>query len=247
MSAFDDALWTRLVDQHEADRVAIRPVRKQNSRRPLWVGFGGVAAVSVAGVLAAVLSLAGAAGSAFAGWTPEPTLATAAQLAAANAYCAKNVPTPGLPLRLTDTRGPFTFEIFANETWHNFCITGPSFANASGWGTSTPVRVPAGSLYLSAEHTTVHAGQAYGFVIARAGVSVTAATLTLEDGTQVTATVQNGWAVAWWPGSHQVTLAQLRTASGTQPQTFPVSRCGLHNCNGGGPHGGAPGGGPGGG
>ncbi len=69
---------------------------------------------------------------------------------------------------------------------------------------------------------------------------------TLEDGTQVTATVQNGWAVAWWPGSHQITSAQLTTPSGTQTQTFPLSPCGLHDCAGG-PHGSAPGGGPGGG
>ena len=75
-------------------------------------------------------------------------------------------------------------------------------------------------------------------MVARAGRGVSAATVALEDGTEVTATVQNGWAVAWWPGSHQVTGAQLTTASGTQTQTFPPSPCGLHNC-----HGGAPGGG----
>ena len=60
-------------------------------------------------------------------------------------------------------------------------------------------------------------------MIARAGDGVSAAKLTLEDGTEVTATVQNGWAVAWWPGSHQVTGAQLTTSTGTQTQTFPLS------------------------
>ncbi len=244
MTAFDDGLWARLVDEHEADCVSLGSVPDQGSRRPLLVGVSGVAAVGLAGVLAVVLSLAGGASNAFAGWTTRPT---AAQLAAAKAYCAKNVPTPGLPLELTDTRGPFTFEVFANDTSNDFCITGPSFTNASGWSTSSPVEVPAGTLYLWAEHTTVHVGQTYGFVIARAGDGVSAAALTLEDGTEVTATVQNGWAVAWWPGSHQVMRAQLTTAWGTQTQTFPLSRCGLHNCNGGGPHGAAPGGGPGGG
>src|SRR5439155_14702238 len=80
----------------------------------------------------------------------------------------------------------------------------------------------------------------------RAGDDVSAAILMLDDGTRVTTTVQNGWAVAWWPGSHQLTSAQLTTASGTETQMFPASPCGLHNCSGG-PHGGAPGGGPGGG
>jgi len=247
MSAFDDGLWTRLVDEHEADRVALGSVPKESSKRPLLVGASGVAVVGIAGVLAAVLSLAGAASNAFAGWTRQPTVPTAAQLAAAKTYCAKNAPTPGLPLELTDERGPFTFEVFANDTSNDFCITGPSFTNASGWSTSSPVVVPAGNLYLWAEHTTAHAGQAYGFVIARAGDGVSAATLTLDDGSDVTATVQNGWAVAWWPGTHQVTGATLTTPSGTQMQTFPLSPCGLHNCNGGGPHGGAQGGSPGGG
>jgi hypothetical protein len=62
---------------------------------------------------------------------------------------------------------------------------------------------------------------AYTFVIARAGDGVSAADLTLDDGTQVTATVDNGWAVAWWPGSRQLSSAQLTTASGVQTQTLP--------------------------
>jgi hypothetical protein len=44
----------------------------------LLVGVSWVAAVSVAGVLAAGLLLAGGAGNAFAGWTPQPTTPTAA-------------------------------------------------------------------------------------------------------------------------------------------------------------------------
>jgi hypothetical protein len=249
MSAFDDRLWTRLVDEYDADRVALGSVPKRRSKRSLLVGASGVAAVSVAGVFAAVLSLAGGASNAFAGWTPQPTAPTAAQLAAAKAYCATHVPTPGLPLELTDTRGPFTFLVYSDDSSNDFCTIGPSFRNASGWSTSPPVTVPAGRLYLWDEHTTNHVEQSYGFVIARAGEGVSAARLTLEDGTEVTATVQNGWAVAWWPGTHQLTSAQLATPSGTQTQTFAPSPCGhpLHKCRPGGPHGAAPGGGPGGG
>jgi hypothetical protein len=249
MTAFDDGLWARLVDEYAADRVALRAAPPQKRNRRLLIGGGGIGAVSLAGVFAAMLSLTGGASPAFAGWTPQPTAPTKAQLATANAYCAAHVPTPGLPLQLTDARGPFTFEIFANDTSNDFCITGPSFLNASGWSTDAPVQVPAGTLHLWDEHTTTtHAGQAYGFGIARSGADVSAATLTLDDGIAVTATVQNGWAVAWWPGNHQVTGAQLTTPSGTQTQTFPLSPCGhpLDRC-GGGSHGAAPGGGPGGG
>lgn len=247
MTAFDDGLWTRLVEEHQADRVALGPVPEQRSRRPLLVIVSWVAAVSVAGVLAAVLSLAGGASNAFAGWTPQPTAPTAAQLAAAKAYCAANAPTPGLPLRLTDTRGPFTILVYSNGGSNDFCTVGRSFRNASGWSTSPPATPPAGRLVLWTDHTSTDDGQSYGSMIARAGDGVSAAKLTLDDGSVVTATVENGWAVAWWPGAHHLATAQLTTPSGPQTQTFPKYPCDVHNCNGSRPHGGAPGGGPGGG
>jgi hypothetical protein len=243
MTAFDDGLWTRLVDAHQADRVALGSVPEQRSRRPLLVGVSGGLAVSVAGALAAVLSLTGGANSAFAGWTPQPTSPTPAQLAATEAYCAENVPTPGLPLKLVDARGPFTFLVYSDGSSNDFCTTGPSFRNASGWSTSRPVSVPDGRLFLWTDHVAGYGGQSYGFMIARASDSVTAAKLTLEDGTEVTATVENGWAVAWWPGGHHLASAKLTTPSGTQTQTFTPYPCDVHNCNGG-PHGGAPSGGP---
>jgi hypothetical protein len=241
MTAFDDGLWTRLVDEHEAERVVLGPVPDHRSRRPLLVGATGVVAVTVAGALAAGLLLAGGASNAFAGWTSQPTAPTAAQLAVAGAYCAKNVPTPGLPLKLTDTRGPFTILIYSNGGSNDFCTVGPSFRNASGWSTSPPVTPPAGKLFLWADHTSTDDGQSYGSMIARAGDGVSAAKLTLDDGSVVTATVENGWAVAWWPGVHHLASAQLTTPSGTQTQTFAKYPCDLRNCNGGGPHGGAPG------
>jgi hypothetical protein len=197
-------------------------------------------------VLAAALSLAGGASTAFAGWTPRPTAATRAQLAAANAYCTANVPTPGLPVVLTDARGPFTFEVSSNGATDDFCTTGPSFKNTSQWTSSPPVHVAAGALFLWADHTTADAGSAYTFMIAQAGTSVAAANVTLDDGSVVTATVENGWAVAWWPGAHHLASAQLSTASGTRTQTFLKYPCAVDDCHGG-PHGGAPGGGPGGG
>jgi hypothetical protein len=202
--------------------------------------------VAAAGVLAAVLALVGGASSAFAGWTPQPTAPTAAQLAAAETYCAKNVPTPGLPLKLIDARGPFTIAVYSDGSSNDFCRIGPSFRNASGWSTSPPVTVSRGRLYLWDDHVTTAEGQPYGTMIARVADDVTAARITLDNGTGVTATVQNGWAVAWWPGDHHVGSADLTTPLGTQTQTFPPYPCDVHNCKGG-PHGGAPGGGPGGG
>jgi hypothetical protein len=247
MTAFDDGLWARLVHEHGADRVALGTVPQQRSRRRLLVSVSGVVAASGAGVIAAVLSLAGGAGTAFAGWTPQPTTPTAAQLTATEAYCAANVPSPGLPLKLVDARGPFTFMVYSDGTSNDFCTTGPAFQNASGWRTSSPMTIPAGRLFLWTDHVSTDNGQPYGSMIAEAGAGVTAANITLDDGSAVTATVENGWVVAWWPGAHHVASAQLTTSSGIQTQTFAQYPCDVHNCNGGGPHGGAPGGGPGGG
>lgn len=249
MTAFDDGLWTRLVDEHDADRVTLHAGHPRASRGPLVLGVSALTAGALIGILAAALSLAGHASPAFARWTARPTTPTAAQLADTRAYCAANVPTPGLPLKLVDARGPFTFEVFANATQNDFCTTGPSFENASGWSTSAPVVVASGNLHLWTEHTlTTVEGETYGIMIARAGDDVSAATLALEDGTDITATVQNGWAVAWWPGSHEIVRATLTTPAGSQAQTFPLSPCEhpLDKC-GGGSHGAAPGGGPGGG
>ncbi len=108
--------------------------------------------------------------------------------------------------------------------------------------------VPAGRLYLWTDHVSSNDGQSYGSMIAQAADDVTGANITLDDRTVVTATVENGWAVAWWPGAHHLAAAQLMTPSGTQTQTFPKYPCDVHKCGGrGGPHGAAPGGGPGGG
>ncbi len=216
--------------------------RVRRLRPPLAIGGG---LVTAAGALTAVLSL-GTASNAFAGWTARPTAPTHTQLAATDAYCDNNVPDPGLPLKLIDARGPFTIEVYSDNSSNDFCTDGPSFQNASGWSTSPAVSVPAGRLYLWDDHTDTADGQPYGVMIARAADDVTAANVTLGDGTEVAATVQNGWAVAWWPGTQHVSSAQLTTPTGTQTQTFSPYPCDVQNCNGG-AHGGAADGGPGGG
>jgi len=203
--------------------------RTRRVRPQLAIAAGLAVAV---GTAAAVLSFAGGTSNAFAGWSPQPTVASRAQLSDAEGWCTANVPTPGLALKLTDTRGPFTFLVYSDVGSNDFCTFGPSFRNASGFTTSPPVTVPAGTLHLWAEHTSTDFRQAYTTLIAQAADDVSAAELTLEDGTTVTATVQNGWAVAWWPGADRAVSAELTTPSGTQTQTFPLSRCGLHNCKG---------------
>ena len=215
---------------------------RANPMRPRIAFGAGLAAV--AGALSAVLSLVGGVSNAFAGWTPEPRTATPAQLTAARAYCAKNVPNPGLALKATDARGPFTTLVYSNGGSNDFCTVGPSFRNAWGWSTSPRVTPPADGLYLWSDHIAIADGQPYGTMIARAGDRVSAASVTLTNGSVVTATVEHGWVVAWWPGAQHVVAAQLTTSIGTNTQTFPRYPCDVHNCHRGGRHRRALGGGP---
>jgi hypothetical protein len=242
--------------QERAARVHASPKILGTDYRPrthrAWrprLAIGGGAAV-LAGTATAILSLAGGASTAFAGWSAKPTPASPAQLQAATGYCAANIPDPTTTQQqLVDSRGPYTMIVYtgtagATQTY-NFCTVGPGLRNASGWTSHPPVTPGDGKLFLWSDHTATDNGMDYGTMIAQAGPKVTRANLTLTDGTVITATVQNGWAVAWWPGSGHVVSAQLTTATGTQTQTFNYP-CDIHQC-GGGPHGAAPGGGPGGG
>ena len=216
------ALHASAARVHASPRVLGADYRPRLRRTWPTVAIGaGVAAAAAA--LVAATSLTGGAGPAFAGWTATPSAPTPTELAATEAYCAANIPIPGLPLKLVEARGPFTFAVYSDGTWNNFCTSGPSFGNTSGWSTSPPLTVPAGKLYLWAEHTTTDSGRAYTFLIAQAGDGVSAADLTLDDGSSVTATVDNGWAVAWWPGSHRVAAADLETTAGARTQTFAQS------------------------
>jgi hypothetical protein len=220
--------------------------RTRDLRPPVAAGVLTTAAAAAAAV--ALLDLGPQASSAFAGWTPSPTHASAAQVAGAKDACQsrlsgfsagsakamkaariKNLPTISqMTPVLTDTRGPFTFVIYSGANGSNgTCISGPSFTSLST-RSGTVGGPPAGQIVASFEAHTAHGADAYSFVEGHAGARVTAATLALSDGSQVQTTIQNGWMVAWWPGSANVTSAQVTTASGTASEDFktqPTAHC----------------------
>jgi hypothetical protein len=205
--------------------------RLRRLRPPLAVGAVATAA-GAAGAVAVVISLSAGASNAFAGWTPTPTRPAPDQLAAASADCQTESPVAGLPLKLTDTRGPFTFSVYADANASATCIKGPTFTAVSNNTTSAPVSVPAGHLLLSSAHAS-NRGGAYSWADGRTGDGVNAVTLTLDDGTTVQATVANDWFVAWWPSAHAVKSAEITTPTGTTTQTFDVgsqSPCGPAPC-----------------
>jgi hypothetical protein len=201
------------------------------------VAIGALAgAAGTAGAVVALVSLGTGAANAFAGWTSTPTPPSPTQLAAAGADCQKQSPIAGLPLVLTDTRGPFTFEIYANDRESAECISGPSFTSVSGSMSSAPLKIPAGKVLLASSHRTTRVGQAYSFAEGHTGSGVTAVKLILDDGAPLEATVQNDWFVAWWPSAHEVKTAEVTTPAGVTTQNFDLrheSPCGAHLCTGG--------------
>ena len=196
--------------------------RTRRLRPPLAIGA--LTTAAGAGTVAVIVSLTAGASNAFAGWTPTPTTPSPGQLANAQASCeGGKSPIAGLPLKLADTRGPFTFSVYASDTSSATCISGPSFTAVSGSMASAPVNVPSGQVVLSSEHQTNRSGQAYSFAEGRTGAGVSGVTLTLDDGTKVQATVGGGWFVAWWPGAREIKSADLATPTGTETQTFNLS------------------------
>ncbi len=207
--------------------------RVRGLRPPLAIGALAGAAVGTAAA-AVVISLGAGASNAFAGWTATPTAPSPGQLTAAAADCQTQSPIAGLPVKLTDTRGPFTLSVYADADSSATCIKGPSFTAVSGSHASAPITVPAGHILLTSSHMTNRGGAAYSFADGRTGDGVSAVTLTLDDGTKVQATVANGWFVAWWPNAHEVKSAEIATPAGTTAQTFDPGHappCGALPCS----------------
>jgi hypothetical protein len=191
------------------------------------LAVGGLALMAGAtGAILAVVGFGAGTPSAFAGWTSMPTPASPGQLESAIADCKARAPIAGLPVRLTDTRGPFTFAVYADSSSSATCISGPSFTSVSWTASTTPASVATDQILLSTSHRTERDGQAYSFAEGRTGAGVSAVKLVLDDGSDVQATVGNGLFVAWWPGSHEVKAAEVTTADGVRTQAETQSQSG---------------------
>jgi hypothetical protein len=184
------------------------------------------ATASAAAATVAVISLTAGASSAFAGWTTSPSRPSVARLASADGDCKQQlalgpsiphgpapIPANATPV-LSEARGPFTFLIYAGQDFSASCVTGPGFASFSGSQGSDVGTAPAGEIRLSSQHLTTRDGHEFTLVEGHAGAGVSAATLRLKDSTQVEASISNGWFAAWWPGSADVSSAQVTTPTG---------------------------------
>jgi hypothetical protein len=140
-------------------------------------------------------------------------------------------PFPSIPAGswrtvLVDSRGPYTVVLFAaaHGAAELSCFSGrqPMRASLGGsFGTHTPPPVPAGHLSIvsSGSRTTPpdEGSQHFSQLVGRTGPGVTGVILRLPDGKRVTASLANGWFLAWWPGTQGGTATTAKGTTGPSP------------------------------
>ncbi len=220
--------------------------RSPIQRKAMALG-GTAAAAGVAGIAVSLIGFGAGTPRAFAGWTPSPTPSASGQTTTAEAACKAHLATPaelerarqqasGRPSTpgewptssgewrtvLTDTRGPYTIMLLANTGGYRRCLTGPGFpgpAIGGGDGSAASQSVPAGQLGgFSYGFSGAIDGHPYADTSGRVGSGVSAVTFVLSDGSHVAASVENGWFLAWWPGSQTTASVEVSTSAGTHTQ-----------------------------
>jgi hypothetical protein len=205
-------------------------------RRRVWAAMG-TGGTALAGGAVATLVMLSSGASVAEGWTPAPSVPSAAAVTAATAACnwlsGSNGPAlTGKPV-LTDGRGSYTAAIYVNGNAAQICISNGQHAGTS---IATNDRILGFETAPSADQLgdpSGGGGRAPGFpgagqeedVQGLAGSDVTAVTFTFADGSAVDATVQNGWYFAWWPGDGWPNSVKVTTGSTTTTSPMSVAAC----------------------
>lgn len=128
---------------------------------------------------------------------------------------------------LTDARGPYTVMLFTAAEGQAVlsCLSGRNtgeVALGGALGTHPLAAVPAGQIAVSSYGSNVappdEGAAQFSRIVGRVGPGVTAVSLRLSDGTQVTASIEGGWFLAWWPGTAHASAAEVATSNGTTTQ-----------------------------
>ena len=124
---------------------------------------------------------------------------------------------------VVDTRGPYTMILFtaARGAAELSCFSGRQPVSLGGsFATHSPPPVPAGHVAIVSSGTTTtppaEGSHHFSQVVGRTGAGVTGVTLTLRSGTRVTASLANGWFLAWWPGTQRGTATEVTVSKGTE-------------------------------
>jgi hypothetical protein len=139
------------------------------------------------------------------------------------------LPDGGWQKVLADVRGPYSVTLFvgAKGAAEFSCFSGRDRGEASLGGSLAahpPAPVPVGQIAIVSSgggRIAPDDGTAeFSRLVGRAGAGVTAVVFRLSDGTHATATISNGWFVAWWPGTKYVTATEVTSSDGTVVKAF---------------------------
>jgi hypothetical protein len=198
-------------------RRGVGPFAGSWALRGARLALGG-AGISAAVATIAVLAISGsAAGPAFAGWSPRPTLALPRQIALATRRCGLGTPA------LVEARGPYTAAVFTSRSGASACVEGPS---VSVIGSIGGVRAPDNQIAPNQVQTAVISGtdsrgRAFVLLAGRVGSAVRSIVIHRGNHGAVSASIKNGWYLAWWPALASATNATVTTSSGVHDTALP--------------------------
>lgn len=200
------ALLARLTADMEL--VPRRPSPRKTRTRVL------TASLAIAATTAGAFVLAQSVGapSAYASWTATPRAATADEVRNWGQHCLSmngSVQSHDYAVRLVEMRGKFAYTVLtAPDGFEATCLihdNGPEQPVTGGGftGSLTAEPQPDGLATNSVRSVTDEGGDTEYEVTGKAGAEVAAVSFHV-NGTEVHATLKNGYFAAWWPGSTSV-------------------------------------------
>ncbi|MEV0730479.1 hypothetical protein [Polymorphospora sp. NPDC050346] len=222
--------WSRAnahVERILAGTAEAVPVVRRRGRR-LAVGLAG-AAVAAAALVAVPSLLPSGGGNAYASWTPEPQMLSAARALPVARACARSMERdPAVftsDVLLAEQRGQATLAIvkMSGATVVECLSLEPGRATAAmllADATTGPRQPGAARITIESMSSLGSGDSQYSNVVGRIDPAVTGVELALPDGRRIQASTNLGWWAAWWPGpeggeTDSITIG-VRTASGWQ-------------------------------
>lgn len=207
----DDQIDRIIANLIGVDHAAVATQRPRGRRSLIWAGVAATAAM----LLVSVLGPRSAAPTA-AAWTPVPSPLGSDRAAEVISQCQDSLGTVGsTKVAIAEQRGRSAAVVLENDALCiGFADDGPAGGGMAGGWQDVPLLHPTGDAV-----NVIYSGMAGGVtqsatpgddrtqhwvvvvvaVEAEVGPAVTHAEVTLTDGEVVTATVSNGWLLAWWP------------------------------------------------
>lgn len=218
-----DELVSAAGTEKEPAGYELGPSRVGHSRRLAVVV---AAAACLAGAAVIGTSYLGTSTPAAASWASVPSVASPSAAAEITSQCQRLLgSTAGLAV--LDTRGTTSFALLTDSSQ---CLIFGSQQVAGGIDAAGPPlsgsaihlvdNASAGGSERTDPAGRVLASDMYFKVIGQVGPDVTAVVIHRASGGNVTATVQNGWFLAWWPGDASGTSLTITSPTGQRTEAM---------------------------